>query len=594
MLARRTLYCGEARTVHIGEEHIVCGWTQRRRDHGGLIFIDLRDRTGILQIVLDPSYSPTAHRVGEDVRNEYVLGVKGVLRSRPTGTANPHLPTGDVELLASAVEILSPATTPPFLIEDDIEVSEEVRLTYRYLDLRRPRMLRNLLLRHRVLQTVRRYFDEQGFIEVETPILTKSTPEGARDFLVPSRLNPGEFYALPQSPQLFKQMCMIAGLDRYIQIVRCFRDEDLRADRQPEFTQIDVEMSFAGQDEVFAVIEGLMVRLFELIDVEVKTPFRRIPYTEAVARYGSDKPDLRFDMELVDVGDIAATSEFRVFRSALEGGGLVKGIRAPGGMSSLSRNDLDGLAKWVGTYGAKGLAWMRVGDEGLDSPIAKFFSPEALNALRERMKAQKGDVLLFVADSPKVVHDALGQLRLHLARRLQLIEPGRFEFAWIVDFPLFRWNAEEKRWDSEHHPFTAPNEEDLEWLDKDPSRVRSYAYDLSLNGHEIFGGSVRIHRREVQEKVFRLLNLSEEDISMRFGFFLRALQYGTPPHAGIAGGLDRIVMLLAGEQTIRDVIAFPKTQKGTCPVTEAPSPVSEKQLEELYIQIRPLPVKEKG
>ncbi|GIX05718.1 MAG: aspartate--tRNA(Asp/Asn) ligase [Candidatus Poribacteria bacterium] len=467
-----------------------------------------------------------------------------------------------------------------------------MRLKYRYVDMRRPKVNRLLQLRHRVAQTVRRYLDEQGFIEIETPMLTKSTPEGARDFLVPSRLNPGAFYALPQSPQLFKQMLMVAGFDRYFQIVKCFRDEDLRADRQPEFTQIDLEMSFVDRDDVFQVVEGLMAEVFRLIGVTLETPFPRIPYQEAIGRYGTDKPDLRFGMELCDIGPIAAESEFRVFRSVLERGGLVKGLCVPGG-ASLSRSEIDGLTRWVGNYGAKGLAWMRVTEAGPESTIAKFFTEEQLRRIQEKMGAKTGDLLLFVADVPKIVHQSLGALRNHLAERLSLIPQGEYRCAWIVDFPLFEWNEEEGRWDSMHHPFTAPHPEDLELLDTDPGKVRSLGYDLAVNGQEIWGGSIRIHRREVQEKVFRLLKLSDEEVQLRFGFFLEALQYGTPPHGGIAGGFDRLVALLAGEDSIREVIPFPKTQKGVCLVTGAPAPVSEKQLDELFIRVQ-LPEKSKG
>jgi aspartyl-tRNA synthetase len=565
---------------------------QRRRDHGGLVFLDLRDRTGLVQVVLNPETSPGAHALGKELRGEFVVSVRGTVRARPDGTANPGLPTGEIEVEAQEIAVLNTAATPPFPIEDDLEVSEDVRLAYRYLDIRRPRMFRNLHLRHRALQATRSYMDAEGFLEIETPVLTKSTPEGARDFLVPSRLSPGEFYALPQSPQLFKQMLMIAGVDKYFQIVKCYRDEDLRADRQPEFTQIDVELSFAGQHEVFRVVEGLMQRVFAAAGVSIPTPFPRMSYSDAVSRYGTDKPDLRFGLELADIGDLAEQSEFRVFRAAREAGGLVKGICVPGGTTAFSRSDLDALAVFVGDFKAKGLAWMRVTQDGVDSPIAKFFAADTLSTICERMAAAPGDLLLFVADArPKTVHDALGHLRLEIARRLRLTQASRWELLWVVDFPLFQWDEDAQRWDSEHHPFTAPNDDDEALLSADPGRVRSQSYDLVINGNEIASGSVRIHRRAVQEQVFRILRLGEDEITQRFGFFLSALQYGTPPHAGIAVGFDRLVMLLAGESSIRDVIAFPKTQKGACPVTEAPSRVPDDQLRELHIQVRPVPRK---
>ena len=560
------------------------GWVQTRRDHGGCIFIDLRDRTGLVQLVFDPQINPMAHEEARGIRNEFVLGAKGVVRDRMEGADNPNLPTGAIEIAVHELDILNVAETPPFIIEDDSKVDEEVRMRYRYLDLRRPKVAKVMQLRHRVTQTVREYMDSLGFLDVETPVLTKSTPEGARDYLVPSRLSPGEFYALPQSPQLFKQMLMIGGVDRYYQIVKCFRDEDPRANRQAEFTQIDVEMSFVTQDDVFAVVEGCMKELWKLIDVDITTPFRRIPHAEAMEKYGSDKPDLRFGMEFIDVADLAATADFRVFQTVLENDGLIKGITVPGG-TSLSRKQIDDLTKFVSRHGAKGLAWMRVTEDGIDSPIARFFPDETLAALPERMDAKPGDMLMFVADTPQVTHEALGALRLELAQRLDLIEPGSFEFAWVVDFPLFHRDEANGRWASEHHPFTQPRPEDLPLLDTDPAKVLSLAYDLSVNGEEVWGGSVRIHDQAVQRKVFDLLNISAEDQRDRFGFFLDALKYGTPPHGGIACGLDRLVMLLADEPSIREVIAFPKTQTGTCLVTDAPSSVSSGQLDEVHMTV---------
>jgi aspartyl-tRNA synthetase len=584
MLIHRTSYCGDFRQADSESEAIVTGWVQTRRDHGGCIFIDLRDRTGLVQLVFDPQIDADAHAAASSIRNEFVLGAKGAVRDRMEGAVNPKLPTGEIEIAVGELEILNVSETPPFMIEDDSTVDEEVRMRYRYLDLRRPKIAKIMKLRHRVTTTVRAYMDALGFLDVETPMLTKSTPEGARDYLVPSRTSPGNFYALPQSPQLFKQMLMISGVDRYYQIVKCFRDEDPRANRQAEFTQIDVEMSFVTQDDVFAVVEGCMKELWKIIDVEIATPFRRIPYAEAMSKYGSDKPDLRFGMEFVDIGDLAATAEFRVFKTVLENDGLIKGITVPGG-TSLSRKQIDDLTKFVSRHGAKGLAWMRVTEDGIDSPIARFFPAETLAALPERMDAKPGDMLMFVADTPKVTHEALGALRCELAERLDLLEPGAFEFAWVVDFPLFHRDEANDRWASEHHPFTQPRPEDLHLLDTDPGKVLSLGYDLSVNGEEVWGGSIRIHDQAVQRKVFDLLAISEEDQQDRFGFFLTALQYGTPPHGGIACGLDRLVMLLADEPSIREVIAFPKTQTGTCLVTDAPSSVTQEQLDEVHMII---------
>ena len=582
---KRTHYCGEPGLEDVGKEVVLMGWVHRRRDHGGLIFIDLRDRTGIIQVVFSEDIDPEAHKLAHRLRSEYVVCVVGKLRRRPEGTENPNIPTGEVEVEGHELYILNTSQTPPFPIEDEVNVAEEVKLKYRYLDIRRPRMFRNLLIRHKAALSVRKYMDEQGFLEIETPVLTKSTPEGARDFLIPSRLHPGKFYAMPQSPQLFKQMLMIAGIDKYFQIVKCYRDEDLRADRQPEFTQIDIEMSFADRDDVFAVVEGLLERMFkETIGVEIETPFPRYTYQEVMDRFGSDKPDTRFGMELCDVSDIVADSEFRVFTEVLKKGGQVKGLVAPG-CAKLSRSRIEELTEFVKIFKAKGLAWMRVTPDGVDSPIKKFFPEGTINALLERMKPNPGDMLFFIADQPKIVADALGNLRLRLGRELGLIDENRLDFLWVVDFPLFQWNEEENRWESEHHPFTAPNYEDLHLLDEDPGKVRSQSYDLVINGMEIGSGSVRIHDTELQRKIFRILNLSEEEIQLRFGFFLEALKYGAPPHAGIALGFDRLVMIMAGGQSLRDVIPFPKTQRGICLVTGAPSEVTEEQLKELHIKV---------
>ena len=583
---KRTHYCGELRLQDVGETVVLMGWVQRRRDHGGLIFVDLRDRTGITQVVFSPEVNAEAHQEAHQLRNEYVLGVKGTVRPRPEDTANPNLPTGDIELVVEQFDIFNPAQTPPFPIEDRIEVAEEVRLKYRILDLRRPKMQRNLEIRHKAAFATRKYMDEQGFLEIETPVLANSTPEGARDFLIPSRLNPGKFYAMPQSPQQFKQLMMMSGVDKYFQIVKCYRDEDLRADRQLEFTQIDIEASFVDQDDIFENMEGLMQRIFrETIGMEIEIPFPRLSYAEAIERYGIDKPDTRFGIELCNVSDIVAESDFKVFTRVLAEGGQIKGIVAPG-CSDFPRRVLDDeLPSFVANYKAKGLAWIKVTDSGFESVIAKFFSDEILQKLAERMGAEAGDLMLFVADEPTIVADALAQLRLKLGNDLSLIDKNRFDFLWIVDFPLFQWNEEEERFDSEHHPFTAPNYEDLSLLEEDPGKVRSQSYDLVINGNEIASGSIRNHQWDIQQQVFETLKLKPEDIKSRFGYFLEALQFGTPPHGGIAVGFDRLVMLLTGDESIREVIAFPKTQKGTCLLTGAPSEVTEEQLRELAVKV---------
>ncbi|MCL6612550.1 MAG: aspartate--tRNA ligase [Peptococcaceae bacterium] len=581
---KRTHMCGTLRADHIGRDVVLMGWVQRRRDHGGLIFIDLRDRSGLVQLVFSQNVNLEAFRKAEVVRGEYVLAVAGRVVPRPEGTENPSLPTGMVDVEVNEVRILNRAKTPPFYIEDGIEVDENLRLRYRYLDLRRPEMFRSVELRHRAAKAVRDFLDRNGFLEIETPMLTRSTPEGARDYLVPSRINPGKFYALPQSPQLFKQILMVAGMDRYFQIVRCFRDEDLRADRQPEFTQIDLEMSFVDVDDIISLMEEMILHICsETIGLKPGIPFPRITYREAMDRYGSDKPDTRFGMEIRDISDIAAGCGFKVFSSAVESGGRVKGINARG-CGSFSRKEIDDLAAFAGMYGAKGLAYFIVGPGGVKSPIAKFFSPEETAGILERLEAGEGDLLLFVADRPEVVAAALGNLRLHLANRTGAVPEGRFNFLWVLDFPLLEYDREEKRYTAMHHPFTSPREEDLPLLESEPEAVRARAYDLVLNGVEIGGGSIRIHRRDIQEKMFKAIGLKPGEAEEKFGFLLEAFEYGTPPHGGIAFGLDRLVMMLAGKKSIRDVIPFPKTASATCLLTGAPGPVDPVQLRELHVK----------
>ena len=583
---KRSHYCGELRLADAGQAAKLTGWVMRRRDHGGVIFVDLRDKSGITQVVFDPMISQVAHELANQIRNEFVLCVSGKIRGRGEGATNPNLPTGEIEIAADQLEILNTAQTPPFLVEDDINVAEEVRLKHRYLDLRRPKMQKALLTRHKAMLACRNYMSEQGFIEVETPILMNSTPEGARDVLVPSRLNHGQFYALPQSPQQFKQILMMSGIDRYFQIPKCFRDEDTRADRQLEFTQIDYEMSFATQDDVIEITEGLMKRIFEeAADIPVNVPFNRMSYADAMSRFGSDKPDTRFDMELYNLSDLVADCDFKVFSSVVNSGGQVKGLAVPDGANQFSRRDIDELTNLVAVYQAKGLAWIKITENGFDSGIVKFFTEETLNAIAERMKATRGDLMLFVADTPKVVADSLSNLRLHLGRSLDLIDHNRYDFLWVVDFPLFEWNAEEDRYEPAHHLFTAPSDDSIPLLDTDPGKAQSQHYDLVINGNEVASGSVRIHRWEIQQKILEHLNISPEEVKSRFGYFIEALQYGTPPHAGIAPGLDRLVMIMLGEENIREVIAFPKTQRGACLMTGAPSDVTDFQLEELSIKI---------
>lgn len=576
--------CGTLNKENIGSQVVLSGWVQRRRDLGGLIFVDLRDITGIMQIVFDKDISQTAFEEAERLGSEYVITIKGKIYERQS--KNPNMPTGDIEVFAEEIEILNESETPPIYIRDEDDVSENLRLKYRYLDLRKSTMQGNLILRHQVAQIVRNFLSEEGFLEIETPMLTKTTPEGARDYLVPSRVNPGKFFALPQSPQLFKQLLMVSGMERYFQIVRCFRDEDLRADRQPEFTQIDCEMSFVNIDDVLEINERLLKTIFkETLDVDIPLPVTRMTYKEAMERFGSDKPDVRFGFELVNLSDIVKDCEFRVFASAVESGGSVRAINVKGSEDKFSRKDITRLEDYIKDYGAKGLAWIKVTSEGVTSPIAKFFTEEEMEAILKAMDGSQGDLILFVADKDKVVFDSLGHLRVQVAKTLDILDKDEFKLVWITEFPLFEYDEEENRYVAVHHPFTSPMDEDIEFLETNPERVRAKAYDIVLNGYEIGGGSIRIHTSQLQEKMFKALGFSKEEAEEKFGFLLDAFKYGTPPHGGIAYGLDRLVMILAQEDNIRQVIAFPKTQNATCPMTNAPTFADEKQLEELSIRV---------
>jgi aspartyl-tRNA synthetase len=587
----RSSYCGEVRRADVGRRIVLKGWIHGRRDHGGLIFIDLRDREGICQIVLNPQEMDAEHfEQAHRLRDEWVLAIEGLVRGRPEGTVNPNLPTGEIEVAADRFEILNTCEPLPFKLDEYKQVNENVRLRYRYLDLRRPEMQRIIRGRAKFVGSVRRYFDSHGFIEVETPVLTKSTPEGARDFLVPSRLNPGSFYALPQSPQLFKQILMVAGYDKYYQIARCFRDEDLRANRQPEFSQIDVEMSFIAQNDIMTVMEGMVKQVYlDMQGREVPTPFPRYTYSDVMLKYGSDKPDLRFGLSFTDLTDVVREGcNFQVVRKVLDSRGVVRGICLPGG-ADFSRKQLDDLERFAREQGAGGLMWFKATDEGFQSPVAKFFEPATLHAIRQKANAAPGSLLLVVADKEEVVCNTLNQLRLRLGRELNLVDTNGLCFAWITDFPLFFYNDTEKRWDPAHHPFTAPRAEDIPLLDTDPGRVRSLAYDMVLNGEEIGGGSIRIHDRETQRRVFRTIGISDEEAQVKFSFLLEALSFGAPPHGGIAMGIERMIMLLFGLDSIREVIAFPKTQSGTCLMSNAPTPVGEAQLREVFIRtVEPL------
>jgi len=580
---KRTHYCGNVDVALAGKEVILMGWVHRRRDHGGVIFVDLRDREGIVQIVFNPD-AAEAHKEAHKIRSEFVLAVKGKVRRRPEGMDNPDLKTGQIEVLVSELEIMNESKTPPFSFDDD-EISENIRLKYRYLDLRRPAIQKNLFLRSKLAAATRRYFEDNGFIEVETPFLGKSTPEGARDYLVPSRIYKGMFYALPQSPQIFKQLLMVSGFDRYYQIVKCFRDEDLRADRQPEFTQIDVEMSFITEEDIMNMMEGLMKTIFKAcLDKDITLPLPRLTYADAISRYGKDNPDVRFGMEIVDLTNIVKDSGFKLFAEVAASGGVIKAIKAEQ-PTSLSRKDLDGLKDVVAIYGAKGLAWAKVNASDWTSPIFKFLKPEEVEGIIKVMNAKEGDIIFFVADTSKIVADSLGNLRLYLGKKLNLIDPDALAFTWITEFPLMEYSETEKRFVSTHHPFTSPFLEDLPLMTTDPGKVRARAYDLVLNGSEIGGGSIRIHHKDVQSQVFSALKLNDEEAKLKFGFLLDALEYGAPPHGGLAFGLDRLTMIMTKAESIRDVIAFPKTQKAACLMTDAPSRVSIEQLMELSLKI---------
>ncbi|MFH1063259.1 MAG: aspartate--tRNA ligase [Candidatus Omnitrophota bacterium] len=582
---RRSHNCGQ---LNLNDEHkkvVLSGWVNSRRDHGGLIFIDLRDREGFTQIVFDPQVNPAVHELAQSLRSEFVVCVQGKVSARPEGTVNPKIATGQIEVIVEQLEILNKALALPFEVNDDKEVGEELRLAYRYLDLRRKKMKDNLILRSKVFNVIRSFLCAQGFIEIETPILTKSTPEGARDYLVPSRLNNGEFFALPQSPQLFKQILMVSGFDKYYQIAKCFRDEDLRKDRQPEFTQLDIEMSFVEEEEIYNLLERLLVEVFQkTMDKKLATPFLRVTHEQAMSRFGSDKPDTRYDLELKELNPLVESSEFMVFKKVLESKGKIMGIKAPGG-AVFTLKQLDDLTKQAIELGAKGLVWIKVQADDFQSPVKKHLGDSLLKNLTVKFEAKPGDLLLLIADKPKTAMSVLGQLRVNVASLLKLDQSDEFKFLWVTDFPLFKYNEEEKRWDSEHHPFTCPKQEDIQFLDTDRGRVRSCAYDLVVNGTELGSGSIRIHNPELQEKIFSILGLGKEEIEAKFGFLLKAFKYGAPPHGGFAPGLDRLLTLMTGSSSIRDVIAFPKTQKAFCPLTSAPSKIAQTQLDELHLTI---------